>query len=408
MGRQALIHDWNRHRAPAYARKRPQFVDETLRDGLQSASVTDPDPDAKLRILHLMARLGIDAADIGIPSAGPRAYHDALRLAEEVALAKLPIEPHCACRTAVSDIEMVSELTQRAGIPVDAYMFIGSSPIRQFAEDWTLDHLLRTSEEVIEFAHRQGVQVAFVTEDTTRSSPQDLQKLFHHALDLGVNRLVLCDTVGHADPGGAQNLVRWTRELVDSVRDGVQLDWHGHNDRGLAVMNAISAWKAGANRVHGTGLGIGERVGNAAIDLLLVNFKLMGAIDNHLDALMEYASVISDACRVPLPANYPVLGGDAFRTATGIHAAAIGKAIAKEDIELADFVYSAVPASWVGKQQEIEVGFMSGKWNVRLWMDRHGIEYSDARGEAILTAAKRANRILSEEDIQAAIASVKS
>ena len=383
-------------------------MDETLRDGLQSASVTDPDPDTKLRILHLMARLGIDGADIGMPSAGPRAYHDALRLAEEVAAAELPIEPHCACRTAMRDIELVSELSQRAGIAIDAYMFIGSSPIRQFAEDWTLDHILRASEKVIDFARREGVQIAFVTEDTTRSSPQDLQKLFHHALDLGVNRLVLCDTVGHADPGGALNLVRWTRELVDSVRDGVQLDWHGHNDRGLAVINAISAWKAGANRVHGTGLGIGERVGNAAIDLLLVNFKLMGAIDNNLDALTEYVDVISAACEVPLPANYPVLGGDAFRTATGIHAAAIGKALAKEDAELADFVYSSVPASWVGKQQEIEIGFMSGKWNVRLWMDRHGVEYSDARCEAILTAAKRANRILSEDDIRAVVASVKS
>ncbi len=403
MGRGALIHDWNDDREAGHDRPRPGLVDETLRDGLQAPSATDPDVEEKLRILHLMHRLGIDSADIGMPGSSVRAYRHVVRLAQEVADARLRVVPHCACRATTSDLKLIADIGQKTSVPVAAYVFIGSSPIRQYAEGWTLDGILRKADTVLEFARRHQVETAFVTEDTTRSAPDDLEQLFRHALELGVERLVLCDTAGYADPGGTRNLVRWTRDLVDSIRPEVQLDWHGHNDRGLAVINAIIAWQAGADRVHGTGLGVGERVGNAAMDQLLVNFRLMGAIDNDLAALPEYTDAISRACKVPIPASYPVVGADAFRTATGIHAAAIGKAIDKRDEALADAVYSAVPASWVGKQQQIEVGFMSGKWNVRLWMKRHGIEYSDLRCEAVLKAAKRSNRILSAADIRAVI-----
>ncbi|MEM7675212.1 MAG: LeuA family protein [Myxococcota bacterium] len=401
-----LIHDWNTYGVDKIDRVPPEFDDETLRDGIQSPSVTDPSIDDKLRILHLMAQLGINAADIGIPASGARAFADVLRLAREIADHGLPIRPNCACRTIEADIEPVIRISQRVGLPLDAYMFIGSSPIRQYAEGWTIDHMLRLSESAIAFALKNEVGAAFVTEDTTRASPDDLERLFRHAVDLGVQRLVLCDTVGHADPVGARNLVRWTRRLLDRIGPHVKIDWHGHNDRGLGVINAISAWAAGADRLHGTGLGMGERVGNAAMDLLLVNLKLMGVIENSLDALTEYAEVISRACEVPLAMNYPVLGADAFRTATGVHAAAIGKALGKNDTELVDRVYSSVPASWVGRRQRVEVGFLSGKWNVRLWMAQHGIDYTDARCEAILTAAKRSKRTLTDADLRAVLSGV--
>ena len=403
MGHEALIHDWNTYGQAAPDRRPPQFEDETLRDGIQSPSVTDPDIEDKLRILHLMERLGIDALDLGLPGAGPRAIRDIERLAREIADQRLNISANCACRTLVSDIQPVADVCQKVGIPVDAYLFIGSSPIRQYAEGWTIDHILKTADAAFEFTFAHGLGTAFVTEDTTRSAPADLERLFRHAIGLGVDRLVLCDTVGHADPVGTRRLVQWTRRLIEDTGQDVQIDWHGHNDRGLAVINAIAAWEAGADRLHGTGLGLGERVGNAAMDQLLVNFKLMGVIDNKIDALTEYAQVIARACEVSVPTNYPVLGVDAFRTATGVHAAAIGKAFDKDNRSLAERVYSSVPASVVGKHQSIEIGYMSGKWNVRLWMQAHGIEYTEARCDAILAAAKASRRTLTDADIRAVI-----
>ena len=364
-----LIYDWNevRRRGPV-VQKEPEFDDETLRDGIQSPSVVDPTLEDKLSILHLQNNLGITSSNIGLPGASQRAREDVLRLAKEVADQRMKIRVNCACRTLIQDIEPIVEVSQEAGVPIEVCTFIGSSPIRQFAESWDVDHILRTSEKAIQFAVKQGLDVSYVTEDTTRSSPRDLDRLFRHAISLGVKRLVICDTVGHATPDGIANLVSWTKNLIAGIGEEIKIDWHGHNDRGLAVTNAIFALEAGADRVHGTCLGIGERVGNAAIDQVLLNLKLLGTIDNNLSSLVRYCRVVSRACHWPIPRNYPLAGDDAFRTATGVHAAAIVKAFEREDEWLADRVYSGVPAGVFGKKQEIEIGPMSGMSNVRFWL----------------------------------------
>ncbi len=395
-----LIYDWNevRRRGPLL-QKRPEFDDETLRDGIQSPSVVDPPIEEKLKILHLQSQLGITTANIGLPGAGPRAFNDVLRLAKEIADQRLPIQANCACRTVEADIAPVVEVSQRVGIPVEVYTFIGSSPIRQFAENWTVDHILATSEKAIAFAVKQGMDVAYVTEDTTRSRPSDLDRLFRHAIGLGVKRLVICDTVGHATPDGIFNLIGWTRNLIEGLGVDVKIDWHGHNDRGLAVTNAIIALEAGADRVHGTCLGVGERVGNAAIDQVLLNLKLLGQIDNDLTRLLEYCQTVSRACEWPIPRNYPLAGSDAFRTTTGVHAAAIVKAFERNDPWLADRVYSGVPAGVFGKQQEIEIGPMSGMSNVRFWMKTHDVPFDEAVGKAILGRAKQSDRTLADPEV---------
>ena len=401
---QDLIYDWNevKRRGPVIPNK-PEFDDETLRDGIQSPSVVDPPIDDKLRIVHLQAEIGITTANIGLPGASQRAFEDVVRVAQEIANQRLSVLPNCACRTVQADIEPVAEVVQRAGIPVSVYAFIGSSPIRQYAENWDVDHILRTSEQAIRFAVDQGLDVAYVTEDTTRSHPADLDRLFRHAISLGVRRLVLCDTVGHATPDGIFNLIGWTRNLIDGTGEDVKVDWHGHNDRGLAVPNAIHALEAGADRIHGTILGIGERVGNASLDQILVNLKLLGAIDNDLSSLLEYCQTVSRACQWPIPKNYPLAGSDAFRTATGVHAAAIVKAFDRNDSWLADRVYSGVPAGLFGKVQEIEVGHMSGKSNVKAWLRRHGYEYEERLAQAILAHAKASDRTLEAPEIEALI-----
>src|ERR671911_862764 len=144
-----LIHDWNRTE-----RGRPAVVqldDETLRDGLQSPSVRCPTIDEKLRILHLVDRLGIDTADIGLPGAGPHVVRDVERLAREIADQRLKVQANCAARTVIADIRPIAEISQRVGIPIEACTFIGSSPLRQYAEGWSLDRLLNLTEDAIAF-----------------------------------------------------------------------------------------------------------------------------------------------------------------------------------------------------------------------------------------------------------------
>jgi 2-isopropylmalate synthase len=395
-----LIYDWNevKRKGPVFPKK-PEFDDETMRDGIQSPSVVDPPIEDKLRLLHLQAKIGVTTSNIGLPGAGPRAFEDVLRLAKEIANEKLPIQANCACRTLVQDIQPIVEVSQKAGIPVEVYTFIGSSPIRQYAENWTIDHILETSEAAIAFAVKEGMNVAYVTEDTTRSRPSDLDKLFRHAIELGVRRLVICDTVGHATPDGILNIIEWTRGLIQGTGEDVRIDWHGHNDRGLGVTNAIYALEFGADRVHGTCLGIGERVGNAALDQVLVNLKLLGVIDNDLTHLVRYCREVSRACRWPIPKNYPLAGDDAFRTATGVHAAAIVKAFDRNDPWLADRVYSGVPAGLFGKHQEIEIGPMSGMSNVRWWLHEHRYEWKEGLAKAILQRAKQSNHTLEADEI---------
>jgi 2-isopropylmalate synthase len=404
-----LIYDWNElGRRGRLIPKDVTFFDETLRDGLQNPSVADPSIEAKLKLLHLMDRLGIHVADIGLPGSSKRAFDDCLRMCREITDHKLSIKVACAGRTVVSDITPMIEISQRAGIPVEVYAFIGSSPIRQLAEEWDVDLIAKRSAEAIDVGVKAGLSVCYVTEDTTRSRPDVLAKLFKVAMDHGASRLCLCDTVGHATPDGVRNLIQFTRNIVDGAGCKVGVDWHGHNDRGLALENALWALEFGADRVHGTALGIGERVGNAAMELILLNLKLLGLLDHQdLSAMLEYASTAAEAVGWTIPINYPLVGRDAFRTATGVHAAAIIKAEAKGDAWLADRIYSGVPAGMFGKKQEICVGYMSGASNVNYWLRQHKIEPSKELVDAILARAKGTDHILTDEEILSVIGDVR-
>lgn len=405
MREQELIHDWNTVAGEFdYASLQPvELDDETLRDGLQSPSVRDPAIADKIEILHLMDELGIHAADIGLPGAGPRAVADVRALATEIVEADLAIRPNCAARTLRGDVEPIARISQEVGIPIEACTFIGSSPIRRYAEDWTLDRMLEVSEDAVTFAVSEGLPVMFVTEDTTRARPETLKRLYTTAIECGARRICLADTVGHATPNGVRQLVRWIRrEVVEPSGEDVKIDWHGHRDRGLGVPNCLAAIEEGVDRVHGTALGIGERVGNAEMDLLLVNLKLLGLHDYDLSRLGEYCELVARSTGVGLPANYPVMGEDAFRTATGVHAAAIIKAREKGDDWLADRIYSGVPAGFFGRRQRIEIGHMSGMSNVKYWLAEHGYDAEDRQlCEAVFARAKSADRTLSDDEVHA-------
>jgi isopropylmalate/homocitrate/citramalate synthase len=399
-----LIYDWNSSEGPELTLcARPMLDDETLRDGLQSPSVLDPPIGKKIQILHLMEELGITSVNLGLPGAGPRAKADVLRLAQEIAASKLRIRPNCAARTVMSDIRPIADVMQATGVEIEAATFLGSSPIRQYAEDWTLDFLLHTTEQAVKCAVSMGLPSMYVTEDTTRARPEVVKKLYTTAIECGARAIVVCDTVGHVTPKGVKALLGFVRkEIVAPSEEKVRVDWHGHSDRGLAVANSLAAFEAGADQVHGAALGIGERVGNAPMDQLLVNLKLMGApgwVDRDLRKLKEYCDVVSEAVGVSIPPNYPVMGSDAFRTATGVHAAAVIKAYRKNDTELANQVYSGVPSHWFGMDQKIEIGPMSGKSNVIFWLERRGLKPTDELVEKIFARAKQSDRLLTEAEL---------
>jgi 2-isopropylmalate synthase len=404
-----LIYDWNQVDGPELALSRvPLLNDETLRDGLQSPSVVDPPIEKKIEILHLMEDLGISSLNLGLPGAGPRAKADVLHLAREIMASKLRIRANCAARTVEADICPIAEVVQATGLDIEAATFLGSSPIRQYAEDWTLDFLLRTTERAVRFARRLGLRVMYVTEDTTRARPEVIRKLYKTAIECGARSIVVCDTVGHAIPQGVRALLRFIlEEVVRPSGESIRVDWHGHCDRGLAVANSLAAFEAGAEQVHGAALGLAERVGNTPMDQMLVNLKLMGAPgwrDRDLRKLKDYTYTVSEALGVTIPPNYPVVGSDAFRTATGVHAAAVIKAYKKNDVELANQVYSGVPSHWFGMEQKIEIGPMSGKSNVVFWLEKHGIAPDDGVVDRIFARAKQADRLLTEAEIREAAA----
>ncbi|MFZ0286013.1 MAG: LeuA family protein [Terriglobales bacterium] len=399
-----LIHDWNLVHPASLRPTRPVLLnDETLRDGLQSPSVRDPSIAEKLAILHLMEALGINALDLGLPGAGPRAVESVEALAREIVLHKLKIKANCAARTHENDIRPIAEIVQRTGLNIEAATFLGSSPIRRYTENWTDDFLLQTTEKAVKYAVSLGLDVMYVTEDTTRCDPEMVKRLYSTAINCGASAIVICDTAGHATPMGTVALVRFVvDEVVKPSGEKIRVDWHGHCDRGLAIANSMAALIAGADCVHATAIGIGERVGNTQMDQMLVNLRLMGIPPwDHQDLtrLKDYCQAVSRATGVPIPANYPVVGEDAFRTATGVHAAAVIKAYKKNDIELANAVYSGVPSHFFGLEQVIDVGPMSGKSNVLFWLERRGIPPADDVVERIYKRAKAADHTLSEAEI---------
>ena len=396
------MHDWNESDAPAWRARRVELLDETLRDGLQSPSVNNPTLEQKLEGLRRMARLGVAAVNLGLPSVSRAVRHEVLQMLRVIRDERLPLLPVCAGRTLPHDVTPILELAEETGVAVEVSVFVGASPIRWRAEGWTLEHVSTLTRDAVALAARAGLPVTFVTEDTTRTPPETLRQLFELAIEHGATRLCLCDTVGAASSDGTRRLVAFARQLVAGASGQVRLDWHGHDDRGLGLANALAAIEAGVERVHATALGVGERVGNTPLELLLANLAFLRGDEPPAAALREYSEHFASALGVNIPENHPLVGANAFRTATGVHAAAIVKALGKSEA-LADRVYSSVPVSRFASGHDIRIGYMSGTSNVVHWLKRHSIEPSETLVTRILERARSANRVLRDDEVLAVV-----
>ena len=334
--------DWNRMEAEALTHlpegtppvphigkvpARIKVVDETLRDGLKNPSGKNPPVERKAALLPAMVKVGVDVVSVGLPAAGGRYEADTLALIGAIQQQKLPLVMTAAARTVVADVEGIARAADRTGTRIEVYAFIGSSPIRQFVESWTTEFLVQHVSDSAKAAARANLPFCLVTEDTTRSNPDVLRVLFKAAIDAGAERLCLCDTTGYVTPYGVEALVHFARSFLTEVgAPHVELDWHGHNDRGLGLPIAMWAAAAGVDRVHGTGLGVGERVGNTPLELLVDNLGLLGARPRpSREALVEYCDRAAAALDWEIPFDHPIggvrarqAGGASFSCAPGV------------------------------------------------------------------------------------------
>lgn len=402
-----LIYDWNIKDNAIFSLAKPTkafFIhDETLRDGLQSPSVTIPNLNQKCELIRLMPRVGIDSAGVGFPASNKKVQAEMRQIAKTLVNEQIPLHLTCLARPIESDIAPIVTISQDTGVLIEPFIFVGSSPVRQQVEGWSIEQIVTSIKQGIRFAIKEGLSPTCFTEDTTRTAPADLEKIYLAAVELGAKMIGIADTTGHATPVGVFNLIVFIRNLLDQRGfNEVKIDFHSHMDRGLGLINSLAALSAGADRIHGCALGVGERSGNAPIDQILINLKLMGWIEKDLRALAQYCALVSTYFEHPIPVNYPVFGKDAFRTSTGIHAAAVIKA-AKKSEELSDLIYSGIPASWFDKEQVIVIGSMSGKAGAMNWLQNNNYQVNEDSIVKILTLAKRKNKILTDEEIKSVL-----
>ena len=287
--------------------------DETLARWAAESFRSDPRIEEKIEILHLMEALGIETVNIGLPGAGPRAYADVEALAREIVQAKLKIRPNCAARThRRRTFVRLRRFRRRWELRLKRRRFWGAVRSGGWWKIGRSDHLARTTEKAVKFAVAQGLPVMYVTEDTIRTDPDDGEALYiRRPLNAERGRRCCATRWDMRRPAARIALVKFVRdEVVKPSGEKIRVDWHGHNDRGLAVANSFAAILAGADQVHAAANALGERVGNTPMELMLVNLRLLGLIDRDLSRLKEYCETVARATQTDDSAE---LSGDRAR-----------------------------------------------------------------------------------------------
>lgn len=402
-----LLYDWNNHDIQNRVSKKIEINDETLRDGLQAVSFSSFSLEQMYQFIEDANKLQITTINLGMPGAGDLSFNRVRMLAKYISERKLNIKMNVACLAKIEDVQLVEKIMDEIGQQIEICIFIGASSIRRFVEDWTLNDVISKLEPAVKRAVKTKSPVMLVTEDTSRTSPEDLELIYKSFANNGINRICVCDTVGYNTTYGVSQLIKFVKNTIEKTGCNIKIDYHGHNDRGLALSNALTAIDCGVDRIHATALGIGERCGNCSMEQLLINMKLNGYYNGDLLLLNDYISLISKANKIEIPETYPGFGKNAFRTQSGIHSAAIIKAKKKGLYDIANTIYSSVPAELIGRVQEIELGPMSGKSNVCYILDKYNIEKTDKNISFLLEKAKSSNHVFSSQEIESIIAEMK-
>jgi 2-isopropylmalate synthase len=388
--------------SPLKGRNNITILDTSLRDGIQAPSIRYPKLEEKIRLLEFMDKIGIEYADIAMPIARGPHFREAVELARSKRELGLLIKLVCLARALPSDVEKVIELRDQSGVDLEVIIFKGSSPVRRQVEDWDVEHdLVKPMRAAVELAVANGLTVTAATEDTTRTEPEVMEQIFTESLRAGAKRLCIADTVGFSDPWSTPGSVMWVKEKIIG-NDPAGLDWHGHNDLGQSVSNALIALGAGADRVHATILGIGERAGNTPTEQLIENLNQYGICEYDRRCVTSYAEAASVIFGRPISPDHPVVGSKVHSTSTGIHGAGIAKAEKKGRSDLAGIVYSPVNPTDYGRRPELGVGPLSGVWNAESNLRRLGIDPAKERVERVLQFAQMLYKELDDDEIRRA------
>lgn len=381
------------------------LVDTTLRDGIQAPGIEQPSLEQKLAIIDFDARIGIEVVDVCLPGIGGSCYKEGVECARYIAKNHPHMEIVVLARTTQSDVDATLRFSEEAGVPLSVVLFRGSSDLRLLAEGWDEQQIIDDMYDYTRLLVSGGQKVVCSTEDTTRTRPDFLEKIFLAGKDGGAKEFCIADTVGYTDPFSVENQSRWVREKLGSACLG--LHFHGHNDIGMAVANSLAALKGGADKIHVTWRGVGERAGNTPLEAFLGVLYTFGIEKYDLSMLVGGSQMVSEIFNRPIPVDSPLIGDAVYTTSTGIHAAGIHKAEQRGQKYLADIVYSAVPPSILGRKHTINIGPLSGRHNVERVLEKLEIPVTEKLVKALLKAAKLLNRDLSSKEIGTIITQIK-
>ena len=368
-------------------------IEDDIRDALQSVRTVQPLLSERKALLDLSAKVGIQYSFLGFPAASQNETNLVTALVKHIADEKIPIEPVLMARALENDVKRIIEIQNETSYAVAADIFINTSALRLKIEGWTLDTIINKIKKSHHLSVNNNLKYRISLEDSARTAPDSIEILIKEIINLGIKTIVLCDTVGDCLPSGASNLTSFVMDIISKENVDVEIGWHGHNDKGLSLANALASVEAGATIISGTFTGIGERTGNIPLEQIIYILSQNGNQLYDLKYLKPLCDMLSATTKTKIPYSLPIIGKDAFSTSTGTHVAAIYKA--KEfGQSFEDLMYSGVAASDLERRQTLLIGPNSGRSAIIAALEEIQIVATENTVTSILDYCKKQNHCL--------------
>ena len=390
-----LLTDWNEKKT--FKNKSIVIEDDTLRDGLQSALLRIPNYFEKKELVTLAHASRIKYVMLGFPGASEDAYHECRLLVQFIRDMQWPLVPRLLGRANQSDMAAICRLQEETGVPLQADFFINICALRLKVEGWNLATITQMIHQASEQLDRHGVSYSISLEDATRSDTSIIEKMLCTIVNTKAIAIVLCDTVGACLPSGVANLLRFVKKTIAAHNSHIFQWWHGHNDRGLALANALCALDHGIDGISGTFLGIGERSGNICIEQIMLHLNQYYGSAYCLDSARQYCSLLSRYTEYTMPINQPLFGNQSFTTTAGTHIRALEKA-KRFGTGAHDLLYSSVAAHDLGRQQQIMLGPMSGRSAVKSVLEQIGESYDEKKISTLFNYFKKIQKPITVQE----------